>query len=147
MYTQLSTQNCRLPQFKKDALDPITLPSDIECTPVHHKLHATFVERLVQAFTAAWLLATRSGASFRQDTEIGGWRTNMLETFSKEYFNTPTTDQRSIALQYILDLALFDHVKVELVGRDPEAAIRYLCVCRNFMRKDGRNRSAAHQLY
>lgn len=129
MHPYWSTQNCRLPQFEKDGLDCITLSSDIECTRVHHKLHASFVKRLVQAFTAAWLLASRSGASFRQDTEIAKWRNDMLETFSKAYFNRPTTDQRSIALQYMLDLALFDHVKVKLVEQDPEAAIRYFCVC------------------
>lgn len=94
--------------------------------PVHHKLNSHFVQHLVANLRGQWLLP-RVEPPALDSTELDLWRNSIIAAFSNEYLLV-LGDKESIALQYTLDLALFDSVKVKLLASDAKAAIQELCV-------------------
>lgn len=94
--------------------------------PVHLKLNSLFVQHVMAQLRGPWLFS-RAEPPARDSTELDLWRNSIIAAFSDEYLLV-LGDKESIALQYTLDLALFDSVKVKLLASDAKAAIQELCV-------------------
>lgn len=91
-----------------------------------HALSCVFVQHVVAKLRGPWILG-RAEPPLLDSTELDRWRISTMAAFSDEY-RVVLRDKESIALQYTLDLALFDSVKVKLLASGAKAAIEELCV-------------------
>lgn len=96
-------------------------------------LRPAYVLVLVSSLVEAWLLGHKPADKIfksKPETALSEWHKAMTHKFSKAYFKQLSPQQNELihALHYNLSLALFDHVKVEILKSGQNEAIQNLCV-------------------
>lgn len=128
-------QECKLPDFNQQEPEQIPLgegsrykPTSLRGTRAPGNLNAKHIRKLVHGLTGEWLLGCPPERLLTQyDTVLSKWHTDVRTKFSEDHI-AEMSNGAALALQYMLNLFLCNHVKVKMVKLGPEQAIKDLCV-------------------
>lgn len=104
-----------------------------KCGEQDANIEPAYVDHLLSSLVGPWLLGkthVNVVTESQQETVVSHWHEDMKDRFSKKYLGQLAKENIELihALHYNLSLALFDHVKVEILKSGQNEAIQNLCV-------------------